>query len=227
MALISYQRGRSVPVTANFSSGEFDCKGARCRCTVTRIDSRLARKLQMLRRLCGSAVYITSGNRCPTHNRSVGGSSASFHLNTTGKAADIVVAGMTPAQVAKLAQQLGFTGIGRYDGTAGRFVHVDVRPKAYYWHNTSGTDRPVSGHGGTRQTNPYKRSTVTLRRGSDGDGVRHVQWALNRFGYRCAVDGNFGPATLAAVKDLQRDLLLETDGIVGPDTHAALREVLA
>jgi len=227
MALISYARGRSVPVTANFTSGEFDCKGAKCRCTVTRIDSRLVRKLQMLRRLCGSAVYITSGNRCPTHNRAVGGSSASYHLSTAGKAADIVVAGMTPAQVAKLAQELGFAGIGRYDGTAGRFVHVDVRPGAYYWHNTSGVDRPVSGHGGTKPCNPYKRSTATLRRGSVGDGVRHVQWTLDRFGYRCAVDGDFGPATLAAVKEFQRDLLLDADGIVGPDTRAALKEVLA
>lgn len=225
MALIRYQRGRSVPVTANFSSGEFDCKGKRCRCTVTRIDSRLARKLQMLRRLCGGAVTITSGNRCPTHNSDVGGASSSCHLNTKGRAADVVTAGMTPAQAAKLAQEIGFTGIGRYDGSAGRFVHVDVRPQAYYWHNTNGTDRAVSGHGGTKPVNPYSRSSAVLRRGSKGNGVRHAQWILNRFNYKCDVDGDFGPATEAAVKQFQRDLLLEADGIIGADTRTALREV--
>ena len=118
MALNRYQRGRSVPVTANFTSGEFDCRGRQCRCSVTRIDSRLARKLQMLRRLAGGTVTVTSGNRCPSHNRAVGGASSSCHLNTKGTAADIVVAGMTPAQAAKLAQEIGFTGIGRYDGSA-------------------------------------------------------------------------------------------------------------
>ena len=225
MALIRYQRGKSVPVTANFTSGEFDCKGKRCRCTVTRIDSRLARKLQMLRRLSGGAVTVTSGNRCAAHNRDVGGASSSQHLNTKGRAADIVVAGKTPAQTAKLAQEIGFTGIGRYDGTAGRFVHVDVRPKAYCWHNTTGIDRAVSGHGGTKPINPYNSGSSTLRRGAKGNGVRHAQWILNRFNYRCAVDGDFGPATEAAVKEFQRDLRLEDDGIIGDDTRVALREV--
>lgn len=227
MALISYRRGNPVPVTKNFSSGEFDCKGKRCRCSVTRIDSTLARKLQMLRRLAGRAITITSGNRCPSHNRDVGGASSSFHLNAKGKAADIVVAGMPPAQLAKLAQETGFSGIGRYDGTAGRFVHVDVRPQAYFWHNTRGADRPVAGHGGTKPLNPYRQSSATLRRGSAGDGVRYVQWTLNRFGYKCAVDGDFGPSTEAALMEFQRDLLLDADGIAGPATRAALREVLA
>lgn len=225
MALIRYERGKSVPVTANFRSGEYDCKGKRCRCTVTRVDSRLARKLQMLRRLTGRAITITSGNRCATHNRDVGGASSSYHLSTKGKAADIVVSGMTPAQTAKLAQEIGFTGIGRYDGTAGRFVHVDVRPVPYYWHNTTGTDRPVGGHGGTKPLNPYAIGSATLRSGSKGSDVRALQWILDRFGYNCAVDGEFGPATERAVKEFQRDLLLDADGIVGPDTRTALLEV--
>lgn len=225
MALIRYDRGRSKAVTANFASAEFDCKGKSCRCTATRLDSRLARKLQMLRRLTGRPVTVTSGNRCASHNRDVGGASSSNHLNTKGQAADIVVAGLTPAQIARLAQEIGFRGIGRYDGTAGRFVHVDVRSKPYFWHNTTGVDRPVSGHGGTQPTNPCQLGTRTLRNGSSGEDVRAVQWVLARFGYKCAVDGSYGPETAAAVRSFQQELLLEADGITGPVTLTALREV--
>jgi len=225
MALIRYRRGESQAITANFTSGEFDCKGKNCRCTVTRVDSRLARKLQMLRRLTGKPITISSGNRCPGHNRDVGGSSSSYHLNTKGRAADIIVTGMSPAQMARLAQETGFTGIGRYDGTAGRFVHVDVRPSPYFWHNTTGTDRPVSGHGGTQPKNPYKLAGRTLDTGSSGNDVRAVQWILNRFAYKCAVDGLYGRETKAAVREFQRELLLKDDGITGPLTLAALKEV--
>lgn len=225
MALIRYERGRSAAVTADFDSREFDCKGKTCRCAVTRLDSRLARKLQMLRRLTGRPVTVTSGNRCAAHNRQVGGASSSNHLNTKGKAADIVVSGFSPAQIARLAQEIGFGGIGRYDGTAGRFVHVDVRSAPYYWHNTTGVDRPVSGHGGQHKKNPWQLGSRTLRRGAAGDDVRAVQWVLARFGYKCAVDGSYGPETAGAVREFQRELLLTADGITGPATLTALREV--
>lgn len=225
MALIRYDRGSPRAVTADFSSKEFDCKGSTCRCSVTRVDSRLGRRLQMLRRLAGRAIIITSGNRCAEHNRRVGGASSSNHLNTKGRAADIVIPGLSPAQVAKLAQQAGFGGIGRYDGTAGRFVHVDVRTTPYYWHNTTGVDRAVSGHGGVHPANPFRLGSRTLRNGSAGEDVRAVQWILNRCGFGCTVDGSYGPKTTAAVKDFQRQLLLEPDGITGPATLTALREV--
>lgn len=227
MALKSYTRRKSQQLTANFSSGEFDCKGSQCKCTATRLDSRLVRRLQMLRRMAGREIFINSGNRCTSHNRRVGGSSSSYHLSTKGKAADIVISGMTPAQMAKLAQQAGFTGVGKYDGVQGHFVHVDVRPTPYCWVNTSGTDRPVSGHGGQLPRNPHKVGTRTLRTGARGEDVKAVQWVLNYFGFRCAVDGIFGSETKAAVEAFQQELRLKKDGIAGPQTLEAVREVTA
>jgi len=225
LALKRYIRKKSQSVTVNFTSGEFDCKGSKCKCTVTRVDSRLVRKLQMLRRLTGRVIIVNSGNRCPSHNRYVGGSSSSYHLNTKGKAADIVISGMTPAQMAKLAQEVGFTGVGQYNGTQGRFVHVDVRPTPYCWLNTNGTDRPVSGHGGTKPVNPHKLGSRTLRHGSRGENVKALQWVLDRFGYKCAVDGIYGEETKAAVAAFQQELLLKKDGIAGPETLTAIKEV--
>ena len=225
MAVKTYMRGSAVQLTANFNTKEFDCKGATCRCTATRLDSRLVRKLQMLRRLSGKAIVINSGNRCQSHNRRVGGSSSSYHLNTKGKAADIVIMGMTPAQMAKLAQEVGFTGVGCYDGKQGCFVHVDVRPTPYCWRNTDGVDRSVSGHGGTKPVNPYKLGSRTLQKGSTGEDVKALQWVLDRFGYKCDIDGILGEETKAAVTAFQQELLLKKDGIAGPETLTAIKEV--
>jgi Putative peptidoglycan binding domain len=57
----------------------------------------------------------------------------------------------------------------------------------------------------------------TLRRGDEGDLVGEVQADL-----KVAVDGNFGPDTEAAVIQFQRDRGLDSDGVVGPRTWAAL-----
>jgi peptidoglycan hydrolase-like protein with peptidoglycan-binding domain len=53
--------------------------------------------------------------------------------------------------------------------------------------------------------------------------VRWVQTALNRFqGAGLVVDGKLGPKTRAAVAAFQSRALLKRDGIVGPNTEAAL-----
>lgn len=225
MSIIKYVRRKSVQLTKNFKSTEFDCKGKTCRCVVTRVDSKLVRKLQVLRNRAGKTITVTSGNRCAAHNRACGGTSSSYHLNTKGKAADIVVSGMTPAQVAKLAQEIGFTGIGCYNGSAGRFVHVDTRPTRYFWKNTSGKNITASTHGGEKKRCPYKLSASTLRMGSAGESVRTLQWILDWAGYDCTIDGDFGNNTAAALRAFQSDMCLEADAVAGTKTLAALREV--
>jgi peptidoglycan hydrolase-like protein with peptidoglycan-binding domain len=63
----------------------------------------------------------------------------------------------------------------------------------------------------------------TVGPGSDGDAVRRVQRALRRTAnLGVAVDGSYGPATEAAVKDFQQGAGLSVDGIVGPATWNAL-----
>lgn len=67
----------------------------------------------------------------------------------------------------------------------------------------------------------------TLRLRSRGDEVRRLQVNLNaaigaRYG-RLAADGVFGQATKTAVERYQRDFRLKSvDGVVGPETRAAL-----
>ena len=111
------QPGRRL--SPHFTEGEFRC---RC-CGVVRLNMRLLSMLEQLRANLGHRpVVITSGYRCPGHNRAVGGAPNSQHL--LGNAADIVVPGVDPVEVANGAGALGFPGVGKYAA----FTHVDVRP---------------------------------------------------------------------------------------------------
>ena len=82
----------------------------------------------------GRPVKITSGLRSPAHNAAVGGVADSQHVKA--RAADIVIAGVSPRDVAGFARTLaGLGGVGLYveDG----FTHCDVRDRSggplAYW----------------------------------------------------------------------------------------------
>jgi HK97 family phage prohead protease len=59
--------------------------------------------------------------------------------------------------------------------------------------------------------------------GETGQRVTDLQKRLNALGAHLAVDGKFGPKTLAAVRAFQKSHGLKVDGLVGPKTTAALR----
>jgi len=61
-----------------------------------------------------------------------------------------------------------------------------------------------------------------LERGSEGRSVRVLQEALVEAGYEIDVDGDFGRATEQAVLAFQEANDLDMDGVVGPNTWAAL-----
>ena len=66
--------------------------------------------------------------------------------------------------------------------------------------------------------------TVTLRQGNPHRSQNRIlQRRLNTLGASLAVDGRFGPKTLAAVKRYQRAQGLQVDGVVGPRTRASLQ----
>lgn len=64
-----------------------------------------------------------------------------------------------------------------------------------------------------------------LQEGSSGEPVRQLQQALEALGYDPgAIDGNFGPSTVAAVKSFQTDHGIAADGIVGTVTWRNIDE---
>lgn len=107
-----------------FKRAELACK---CGCGRDTIDYELVRALDDIREHFDRPVIVTSGVRCESHNRMVGGSAGSQHL--LGRAADIIVYGTPPHIVADLAEQLGLGGVGRYD----TFTHIDTRNGRRRW----------------------------------------------------------------------------------------------
>jgi len=61
-----------------------------------------------------------------------------------------------------------------------------------------------------------------LRRRSAGEEVKILQRLLVNQGYVLDIDGDFGQATETSVRDYQIKRNLDNDGIVGPETWAAL-----
>jgi uncharacterized protein YcbK (DUF882 family) len=53
-----------------------------------------------------------------------------------GRALDLIVPGVADAEVARFARDQGFVGVGVYPTS--QFVHVDVRPRSYFWVDYSG-----------------------------------------------------------------------------------------
>lgn len=66
------------------------------------------------------------------------------------------------------------------------------------------------------------RSWPIEKRGSRGEPVRTVQYLLRASGHSVTVDGDFGPATEAAVRAFQTAKHLAVDGVVGEQTWSAL-----
>ena len=82
----------------------------------------------------------------------------------------------------------------------------------------SGTADPVEP-GSPLGTRLLKRSSPYMR----GDDVKALQSSLNALGYSCGtVDGIFGNKTKAGVIAFQTAKGIAVDGIVGPETRAAI-----
>ena len=118
-------------LSENFNLKEFECTHADHK--HVRVDERLVEKLQKLRDDLGRPMVINSAYRCPKRNAQVGGATNSQHL--FGRAVDISLSNqyLTGDEIAELAEDLGFTGIGLYK----TFIHLDTRisPVVARWDN--------------------------------------------------------------------------------------------
>lgn len=123
------------PRTKHFSMAEFVCRdGTPVPRKYWANTQRLMEQLEVLReQLGGARIEVNSGYRSPKYNKRIGGASGSKHK--LGMAADIMVAGCSPKDVADeivvLIQRgkMKQGGLGRYRS----FTHYDVRGKRARW----------------------------------------------------------------------------------------------
>lgn len=73
---------------------------------------------------------------------------------------------------------------------------------------------------------PYTEPTKDIWHGMKGNGVKWIQWHLNRQGEKLSIDGSFGVLTKAAVLRFQKKKKLKQDGVVGVKTRTALKKAV-
>lgn len=227
MTIKTYQKTSTAKLSENFKVSEFACNGKGC-CSTVKIDTALVSYLQKIRDYFGATVTINSGYRCETHNKAVGGATGSKHR--LGMAADIVVKGVKPAEVAKYAESIGILGIGLYETASdGYFVHIDTRTTKSFWYGQAQKKRTTFGgavkkpYSGTLPTLPIKGY---LEKGDKGTQVTRWQSFLNWYGgYGLKTDGDFGTKTKTATEDFQRKEGLKVDGKVGSKSLAKAKTI--
>ena len=235
MAINVYRKDYKTVLSKNFKVNEFACKGKGC-CGTVKIDTALVDYLQKIRDHFGKPVTIPSGYRCAKHNKAVGGASSSKH--TLGMAADIVVEGVRPRDVAQYCESIGILGIGLYEGKDGNFVHIDTRKTKSFWYghkqeyrSTFGGENNIKKWQKAAQADGFKISLDGVW-GKECEAVAKKAICKKQIiGYKyknltmiiqkavgITADGKFGNDTKNAVIKWQKLMGLTADGVVGLNT---------
>lgn len=183
-----YKYTDETQLSAHFNAREFRCKCGKTH--DTEINPNLVTNLEKLyRALSCSKIIVTSGYRCPDHDKAVGGNGTGQH--TKGNAADIICYGqdgsiISTKKVACKAQDIGFRGIGNIDSTY-TAIHVDVRTGGKWY-----GDEAVRGGTSGSVTDDFYRYYSTK-----DNSTAELQKILNGKGAALDVDGIAGTKTLS------------------------------
>ena len=183
-----YEFGDTTQFSPHFNAKEFRCKCGKEHEVL--IADELIDKLEKLYdSLNCSKIIVTSGYRCETHDKNVGGSGTGQH--TKGNAADICCYGqdgqpISSKTVCCKAQDIGFAGIANITADY-QYTHVDVRTGSKWYGdevhgNSSVTDDFYKYFGGE----DMRGIDVSVHNGNiDWQKVKNAgtQFAILRAGY--------------------------------------------
>ena len=136
MSILTYKFDDQTQLSPHFNAREFRCSCGKSHETL--IASELVDKLEALyTALNCSKIIVTSGYRCPEHDKAVGGTSSGQH--TKGTAADVCCYGqdgqpISSKTVCCKAQDLGFGGIANITSSY-QYTHLDVRTSGKWYGN--------------------------------------------------------------------------------------------
>ena len=202
---MKYEYNDETQLSVHFNAKEFRCKCGKTH--DTELNQKLVNNLEKLYRVLDcSKIIVTSGYRCPDHDKAVGGNGTGQH--TKGNAADIICYDqdgniISTKKVARKAQDIGFRGIGNIDSTY-TAIHVDVRTGAKWY-----GDEAVRGGTSGSVTDDFYRYYSTK-----DNSTAELQKILNGKGAYLDEDGIAGEKTLAECRRYTIDL-----GDSGPLTH--------
>ena len=213
----------------NFKKAEFKCPCGKCNGYGNGIATTLVETLQELRNKYGK-LQITSGYRCPAHNKAVGGSTNSKH--TKGQAADFYLDGFNnQSNRVNMVNELkktkyynySYTNVNGNHPNMGNVVHLDTKLedtddayKTFVRDLQEAIGANVDGIAGSETLS--KTPTISTSTGWNHKAVKPLQVYLKSLGYdlgKCGVDGKFGKDMKACIKKYQKDQGLSiVDGVV-------------
>ena len=186
MPVNHYDYNDSTQLSPHFNAREFRCSCGKSHETL--LASELVDKLETLyTALNCSKIIVTSGYRCPEHDKAVGGTSSGQH--TKGTAADVCCYGqdgqpISSKTVCCTAQDLGFGGIANITSSY-QYTHLDVR-SGYRWlgdetkGNGTVTDDFYKYFGISKTSNFEKNSAIFGIDVSEWQGT--IDWAKAKAG---------------------------------------------
>jgi uncharacterized protein YcbK (DUF882 family) len=110
-----------------------------------------------------------------------------------GRAMDLVVPGVTDAEVAEFARTLGYVGVGIYPVSG--FVHVDVRDRSYFWSDASGPGK----------RNRERGILGDVARSSDRDAAARGEHSVSTCAFSLDVDAALRACTAREASALDDD----------------------
>lgn len=190
--------GLTKQLSEHFNVKEFQCKCGQKH--NTKINFELIEKLERLYTILeAKKAIITSGYRCPQHDKNVGGNGSGQH--TTGNACDVVFYDLSGKPISSKivsckAQDLGFGGIANITSEY-IYTHLDVRTTNIY--------KGDETKGYNSVTNDFYKyygisKSMINWKGNSNKKIAELQEILNRKGAKLAVDGIAGDKTYKAVK---------------------------
>jgi len=160
----------------------------------------------------GTAVFVWNGRKYSHVGLYVGDNTV---IEAMGTINGVTTTRVTAGKWTHWGELIGVA----YDNSELRIQNSELKDESQQGGN-KGTVPPVPAR--TEGLSPTFR---TLRKGDKGQAVSEMQALLMKLGYDLGsygVDGDFGKDTEAAVRRFQRDHGLTVDGVVGPQTRAAL-----
>ena len=233
MAVKLYSYDAKTQLTKNFNISEF-----RCKCYGKhniKNDITLVEKVQAMLDMLPDAVaaYISSGHRCPTHDRNVGGSGYGPHVD--GYAMDVSVRKKDGTfydtkTLSCIAQDMGFMGIANitYDF---QWIHLDMKPRVYKGDERGGNYNTVTtdfysyygiSHDTINKLLGRSLGNNNVSSTSNSTKINNKDTSTSKFVYSNKYD--------AEIKNLQQILVnkgyaLVIDGYAGPNTYAAVKKM--